>query len=61
MNKTFPIPIDADVERKRALIKVYDLLLQLAETSGKKGLVPENPEMQTEVSTTEVSTETKLN
>jgi hypothetical protein len=40
MNKTFSITIDADDERRRALAKVYSLLLQIAEKVEEQKLSP---------------------
>ena len=40
MNKTFFITIDANDERRRALVKVYSLLLQIAEKVEEQKLLP---------------------
>lgn len=59
MNKTFSITIDADDERKRALAKVYSLLLHIAEKAEEHKLLPgkvdsksTDESLQTQVETT---------
>lgn len=47
MNNTFTIQIDADVERRRALAKIYSLLIRLVEQSTEQRL-PSVDKEQTE-------------